>query len=267
MELSAEAIGIIGVVVAGAVQGLKQFAFPKNYALLACAVLALGAELFYVWSQGTFSRQGAWSLLAGFFAIYSVAVATYETIKTSGGAMVGTGDGGSSGGPNLRTLMAFALIPALAAGSLACGGNRYVKGTSVSSAIAYEFESGLTPLVDAQAQVIAAVDANPSFKPQADKFLNPVRDLLKFSKAEVVPRLKQLDTAIKIGDLARQGQLRGEIGPLIEDVNKLVNQAFGAALPDHVVASSNSLVRSFKSLEQSIRDVVTQVRKDLQVAQ
>jgi hypothetical protein len=265
MELNAQAIGIIGVVVSGAVGILKQFMFPRNYALLACAVLSLTLEMFYVWSQGTFTREGAWSLLAGFFAIYGVAVGTYETVKATG-MMDGQTDAGRSRLGALAMLVAMGVIVSMAMAAGACG-KRYVEGTKPSAALAYEMEEGLKVLVDAQAQVIAAVDADPSFKPTADRFLNPVRDILKLSKEQIIPRLKQFDAALAAADLVRQGELRGELGPLFEDFNRIVGQAFGVTLPDHVVASANSLVRSYGDLKKVIQDLIKDLRTDLAIAQ
>lgn len=171
------------------------------------------------------------------------------------------------------------LVVSLAFGVAACG-KRYVPGTTPQQAIAYELNEGLKPLVDTQAIVIAAVDAvclpkeqpkDPArcaaLKPNADKFLNPVYELLQFVKKEVSPRLEQFDAAMKTIDTVRQGELRAELVPLIEKVGVLSAQAFGTALPDGLVAKVTTLagktITTFKELRDAITDVIRSVREDV----
>jgi hypothetical protein len=266
-----EVLLTIGGVVAVVVQGVKAAGWPRNHALWATGIASVLAVLFYTWSKGSFSREGAWDLLIAMAGVYTAAVAAYETVKTTATGV------SNMGGPDLNTSRSFLILVALTSvlGLSACG-KRYVPGTTPQQAIAYELNEGLKPLVDTQAAVIAAVDAvclprdqprDPAqcaaLKPNADKFLNSVYQLLTFVRDEVSPRLTQLDAAMKAVDAVRQGQLRAELVPLIEKASQLAASAFKVTIPDKLVSASTAAIATFTQLRDAVMNVIRSVREDV----
>jgi hypothetical protein len=178
----------------------------------------------------------------------------------------------------LMALLLVVGIGASAVGAAGCG-KRYAPGTTVTQAMAYELDEGLKPLVATQGKVIAAVDAvclpvgapaNPEqckvLKPNADKFLKVVDQLMALVEKEVSPRLKQLDAAIYALDAVRQGQLRAELVPFLGELSALTAKAFGTALPDGLVAKATTLagksIETFFQLRDAITELVNKIRGD-----
>jgi hypothetical protein len=179
---------------------------------------------------------------------------------------------------NLMALLLAVGIGASLVGAAGCG-KRYAPGTTVTQAMAYELDEGLKPLVATQGKVIAAVDAvclpvgapaNPEqckvLKPNADKFLKVVDQLMALVEKEVSPRLKHLDAAIVAVDAVRQGQLRAELVPFLGELSALTAKAFGTALPDGLVAKATTLagksIETFFQLRDAITELVNKIRGD-----
>lgn len=142
---------------------------------------------------------------------------------------------------------------------------RYKPGTTPPQAIAYEVKEAVSLLRNAQKNVIAAVDAHPDWKPQADKFLNPVRDVFKeVQDGRLLPLLESYDAVAKLGDDIKKVQLETELRPLLTRFYTLVSTALGAQLPGELASNiSNFVLEVQKTLVmlrtqfQYLRDAAT----------
>lgn len=150
-----------------------------------------------------------------------------------------------------RAAVAAVMVLALAIG---CAGKRYVDGTTPQQAAAYELDQAMTHVRAAQVSVIAAVDDDPSLKPSADKFLNPVRDLFKFTGEQLVPKLEAYDAAVKMADDVKRLSLETEIRPLLQKFERDVLAAFGVSLPTTLSERVSTFVDTVRDAVRVLKD-------------
>lgn len=142
-----------------------------------------------------------------------------------------------------KELAALFVLAVLLGSTVPACAKRYVTGTTPQQAIAYEVREAVSLLRNAQKEVIAAVDANPSWKPQADKFLNPVRDVFKeVQDGRLLPLLESYDAASQLGDEVKKLQLSSELQPLLTKFYTLTAAAIGAPLPGELTTSISGFV-------------------------
>lgn len=142
-----------------------------------------------------------------------------------------------------KELAALFVLAVLLGTTVPACAKRYVTGTTPQQAVAYEVREAVTLLRNAQTNVIAAVDAHPDWKPQADKFLNPVRDVFKeVQDGRLLPLLESYDAAVKIGDDIKKVQLETDLRPVLTRFYTLVSTALGAQLPGQVTSSISDFV-------------------------